>query len=272
MPRFCNLHCKIFRMKIALCNIPIRWEQPEANIELCSSTCKSVKESDSKVELLLFPEFFTYGFGVNSTKYEDKEGESLKSLQRLAIQYDFAIYASVPVKDGANIYNRGYFVKPDGTYNFYDKRHLFSYGGEDLFFTRGKKRVIVNYKEWKILLQLCYDLRFPVWSRNIENDNDLIINIASWPSVRSNVIKTLASARAIENQSYYAFLNRSGSDLDINYSGESFVFSCDGTPINHTIANIDSNYSIFDLDKASLLSFRAKFPVWRDSDKFKILY
>ncbi len=258
-------------MVIALCNIPVIWESPDLNIELCNSVADSVIKSNSGVELILFPEFFTYGFSVNSLLHEEGEGKTLRWMMKCAKEHKIAIYGSVPTKDGNIIYNRGYFVKPDQSYFCYDKRHLFSYGGENRYFTKGHNRVVINYKDWSILLQICYDLRFPVWSRNINEDYELVLNIASWPASRSNVIKPLAISRAIENVSYYAFLNRSGSDPKSYYSGESFIASFDNTFVNPDIIDTNNFYSIFKLDKDSLHKQRSKFPFLKDSDNFKIL-
>lgn len=258
-------------MKIALCNIPILWEDPDKNIEHCKSIARGVNENNSGVELMLFPEFFTYGFSVDAGLSEDQAGKSLAFLINCAANNNSAVYASVPVKEGNKVYNRGYFVKPDGSFEYYDKRHLFSYGGENRAFNPGKKRVIVEYGGWRILLQICYDLRFPIWSRNVNLEYDLILYISSWPSARSSVILPLSSARAIENQSYVAFLNRSGSDPDSNYSGENFVLSPKGEFLQPITINVNKHFSVFNLDKDELLSYRKKFQPWRDSDKFVIL-
>lgn len=258
-------------MKIALCNIPIHWEQFDENLILSETVLKSVFNNNSGVELLLLPEFFTYGFSVDNKHAESINGNSLKWLKYSSSFYGSAIYASVPVKDGLNFYNRGYFVRPDGTCEVYDKRHLFSYGGEDKIFTPGSRRVIVNYHGWKILLQICYDLRFPVWSRNVNLEYDLIINIASWPSKRANVINPLVRSRAIENQSFYAFLNRSGSDPYSDYNGESLIIKPDGSSLESIQENNKDYYSIYSLNIDELLSYRSKFQFWRDSDNFKII-
>lgn len=258
-------------MKIALCNIPVHWEQFDKNLILSETVLKSVIYNNSGIELLLFPEFFTYGFSMDSKNIETIDGKSLNWLKYYSEYYETAIYASVPVKDGLKFYNRAYFVRPNGTFEFYDKRHIFSYGGEDEIFSPGSKRVIVNYQGWKILLQICYDLRFPVWSRNVNLEYDLIINIASWPSKRANVINPLVRARAIENQSFYAFLNRSGSDPYSNYNGESLMIKPDGNCLESIHTSNDDFFSVFNLNIDELLSYRSKFQFWRDSDNFKII-
>lgn len=259
-------------MRIALCNIPIVWEDPDKNIEVCNSIVDSIFRFNSGVELILFPEFFTYGFIVDSLVYEESEGKSLSWMKEAAYKYNTAIYGSVPVKNSNDIYNRGYFVKPDKSYEFYDKRHLFSYGGENRLFTPGGKRVVIKFNGWKILLQICYDLRFPVWSRNVNLEYDLILNIASWPASRSEVIKPLAIARAIENQSYYAFLNRSGYDPKSHYSGDSFVATWESSLLTPVLSDNNNHYSIFHLDIDAINIFRSKFPAWEDSDNFIINY
>lgn len=258
-------------MKLALCNIPIIWERLDLNLEYCEKVCGTLQNLDSGVELILFPEFFTYGFTVNSSLCEVENGETLNWMKMCSERLNAAIYASVPVKTESGLFNRGYFVKPDGKVINYDKRHLFTYGGEDKRFSPGQERVIVDYNGWRILLQICYDLRFPVWSRNINLDYDLVLNIASWPSSRSSVIRKLAAARAIENQSFYAFLNRSGYDPSSEYSGESFIYSWSGDIIEPVLQYSELNISLYDIKKDKLLLNRESFPAWEDADKFKII-
>ncbi len=258
-------------MKLALCNIPIIWERLDLNLEYCEKVCDTLQNLDSGVELILFPEFFTYGFTVDSSLCEVDNGDTLSWMKMSSERLNAAIYASVPVKTESGLFNRGYFVKPDGKVINYDKRHLFTYGGEDKRFSPGEERVVVNHNGWRILLQICYDLRFPVWSRNINLDYDLALNVASWPSSRSSVIRNLVAARAIENQSFYAFLNRSGCDPLSDYSGESFIYSWSGDIIEPVLQYSELNISLYEIKKEKLLSNRESFPAWRDADKFKII-
>ncbi|PKP38077.1 MAG: hypothetical protein CVT97_03070 [Bacteroidetes bacterium HGW-Bacteroidetes-14] len=259
-------------MKIALCNIPVQWESPEANLELCSRVCTKIMKEDSGTDIIVFPEFFTYGFSMNSSIAEnEEEGITLKWLKEKAVSLNVAFIAGVPVKSGERLYNRSYFVFPDGRFVFYDKRHLFSYGKENQLFSPGNKRVIVNYKEWNILLQICYDLRFPVWSRNVSLDYDIAVNIASWPDVRASVTEPMVKSRAIENLSYFAFLNRSGADPDSFYNGETFLADFKGNLVPPIYNDSDFSFSVFNLDKKQLFEFRNKFPAWKDADEFNII-
>lgn len=259
-------------MKIALCNIPVQWESPETNLELSNRVCTKIMKEDSGTDIIVFPEFFTYGFSMNSSIAENEEdGITLHWLRETAVKLNVAIIAGVPVKSGERLYNRSYFVFPDGRFEFYDKRHLFSYGKENQIFSCGNKRVIVNYKEWKILLQICYDLRFPVWSRNISLEYDIAINIASWPDVRSSVTEPMVRSRAIENLAYYAFLNRSGTDPYSGYNGEIIMSDYRGNLMTPEVKESDHSFSVYNLDRTQLDEFRNKFSAWRDADEFNII-
>jgi predicted amidohydrolase len=163
-------------------------------------------------------------------------------------------------------YNRLYFVKPDGSYTQYDKRHLFSYAGEDKTYTAGNKRVIVEYSGFRILLQVCYDLRFPVFSRNVDG-YDMIIYAANWPASRIHAWNTLIRARAVENACYVAAVNRVGEDPACKYGGSTAMIDFKG----HAVAEASENKEeivVAELDKDALLRFRKKFPVLHDADRF----
>ena len=151
---------------------------------------------------------------------------------------------------------------------YYDKRHIFRYGGEDRLFKQGEKRVIFKFKEFRILPQVCYDLRFPVWSRVVNNDYDLVIWSANWPLSRESVIEPLVRARAIENLAYAIFVNRTGSEPQINYAGKSIGVDFKGEII--TKFGEKEEYKIIDISLERLNDFREKFRVWEDSDKFNL--
>jgi predicted amidohydrolase len=171
-----------------------------------------------KVDLIVLPEMFSTGFTMKPERFAEKtNGKSITWLREKAKIIGSAFVASVMIEDDGKYYNRAFFVFPDGEYLCYDKRHLFSYGGEDKKFTAGKSRLVVEYLGWRICPLVCYDLRFPVWSRN-NNDYDLLIYIASWPKVRQSVWSIMPVARAIENQCYVATVNRVGSDKTCDYS------------------------------------------------------
>ena len=173
-------------------------------------------------------------------------------------------------KEGGKYFNRAFFVTPEGETYLYDKRHLFRMAGEDQHFTAGDKRTIVRYKDWNICLQVCYDLRFPVWSRNVDNEYDLLIYVANWPQGRQKVWDTLLSARAIENQAYVVGVNRVGSDANGQYAGGSKLVDLFGETIVKAEEGVESIVTgEIDLDR--LKAFRKEFPVLDDADQFKLL-
>ncbi|MEN6619874.1 MAG: nitrilase-related carbon-nitrogen hydrolase [Rikenellaceae bacterium] len=260
-------------MRIALCQTPIIWEKAGENIAHYNSVLTDIfKDKDSGTDIVVFPEFFTYGFTMNKEMAESTNGPSLRWLREKSREFNVAIASTIPIKEEDRFYNRAYFVTPDGSEHFYNKRHLFSYGGEDSIFTPGTSHTIFYYKGWNISLQICYDLRFPVWSRNTDLSYDLIINMANWPSVRESVVEPLVRARAIENLSFYAFVNRTGDDLSSRYNAVGMIADYKGVSQNAVRVSKDFNYQIFTLDLDGLKSFRKKFEVWRDADKFKIIF
>ena len=201
-------------MKITLLQTDIIWGQPEANLAHLDHLLEGVGECD----LIVLPEMFTTGFDTNPETVADDEGLALKWMRNTVRQRNCALAGSVATKVGENYYNRMYFVSPDLLLASYDKHHLFTYGHEQEAFTPGHRRVVIPYRGARILLQVCYDLRFPVFSRN-HGDYDLAIYVANWPQGRQKVWDTLLSARAIENQAYVVGVNRVGSDANGQYAG-----------------------------------------------------
>jgi predicted amidohydrolase len=222
-----------------------------------------------KADIIILTEMFSTGFSMKPELFaENINGKTVTWLCKKAKTTDSAIVASVMLEDDGKYYNREFFVYPDGKYVYYDKRHLFSYGGEDKKFTAGKSLLVVEYLGWKICPLVCYDLRFPVWSRNVCN-YDLLIYIASWPCVRQNVWSVLPVARAMENQCYVAAVNRVGSDKTGNYSGESKVVNQFG----ETLAQSDFNkecLTFCEISLSELLAQRKEFPFLNDADTFSI--
>jgi predicted amidohydrolase len=185
-------------------------------------------------------------------------------MKRMSAEADAAIAGSVAVEEQGRYYNRFYFVKPDGSVTYYDKRHLFTYGGEHLRFTAGEERVIVEWRGVRILLEVCYDLRFPIWARN-RGDYDMILYVASWPTPRVKAWSALLVARAIENQCYVAGVNRVGEDPTCDYCGGSVIIN----PYGHTLAACADNTECevsAEIDIEALEAFREKFPVLKDAD------
>jgi predicted amidohydrolase len=260
-------------MKIVLCQTPIIWESPIENLAYCSQVLNDIfKNKNSGIDVIVFPEFFTYGFTMNPNIAENPDGMSTTWLRNKSKEFCVAITATVPIKEGDKLFNRAFFVTPDGDEYIYNKRHLFSYGGEDVVFSGGTSQCIFNYKGWNILLQICYDIRFPVWSRNKDLLYDLIINMANWPSTRENVVEPLTKARAIENLCYYAFNNRIGCDLTNNYNRIGFVSDYKGDVLDSVLGSNEFNYKTYELNIDSLKLFREKFKVWKDADKFNLIF
>ncbi|WP_428231066.1 nitrilase family protein [Flavobacterium sp.] len=253
-------------MKIAIIQSDLHWEDAVKNRNSFES---KINQIDSGVNLVVLPEMFSTGFTMNAHEVaETMEGETVLWLQSLAKQKNFAITGSLIIVENEKYYNRMLFVLPSGEIQHYDKRHLFSLAGEDKFYTNGNEKVIVEYLNWKICLQVCYDLRFPVFARNVEN-YDLLLYVANWPKVRTNAWDSLLKARAIENLSYVVGVNRVGLDVN-NYEhiGHSQVIDFLG---NFTLAPQETEaVFIVDLDKDAMLETRKKLDFLNDKDVFEI--
>jgi len=253
-------------MKIALIQSDLYWEDASKNRKSFES---KINQIDSEVNLVVLPEMFSTGFTMNAPEVaESMQGETVLWLQSLAKQKNFAITGSLIIVENEKYYNRMLFVFPSGEIRYYDKRHLFSLAGEDKFYTSGKEKVIVEYLDWKICLQVCYDLRFPVFVRNVEN-YDLLLYVANWPKVRTNAWDTLLKARAIENLSYVAGVNRVGLDAN-NYEhvGHSQVVDF----LGDFVLEPQEAEAVFivDLDKNAMLETRKKLDFLSDKDIFEI--
>jgi predicted amidohydrolase len=208
-------------MKIALIQIPLVWEDPKSNR---ASIEKKINAIESRTDLIVLPEMFTTGFTMQPERVaETMNGETIQWMQSLAKAKNAAITGSLIIVEEGKYYNRLVFVFPTGEIQQYDKRHLFTLAGEDGVFTAGTSKVLIEYKGWKICPLICYDLRFPVFSRNVEN-YDLLIYVASWPKTRIAAWDTLLKARAIENMSYTIGVNRLGVDgTNLEYVGHSQI-------------------------------------------------
>lgn len=228
-----------------------------------------IKQIPSDTKLIVLPEMFSTGFSMNTSLAEEVTGKTVSWLQNMATQHSVAILAGVMIKENSSCYNRALFVYPDGSYKYYDKRHLFSYGKENEYYKAGEKRAVVEYLGWRICLQICYDLRFPVWSRS-QNDYDILAYIASWPDVRQQVWSILPIARALENQCYVLASNRVGEDSSGKYAGESRIISPKGC-IEAYIELYEEGIVTSTLSLSELQRFREKFDVAADADSFSIL-
>ena len=263
-------------MKVTLLQRDILWADPKGNAKLNEKLIKENAGSD----LYLLPEMFSTGFATTPDGIAEKldnEGEcfTLKWMKKQAKESNCAICGSVAVEEKGRFYNRLYFVTPDGCWQ-YDKHHLFTYGGENKRYTAGEdKRVIVEWSGVKILLQVCYDVRFPVFVRNRLLDEgynpeyDAIIYVASWPATRVPVWRKLLPARAIENQCYIMAVNRVGEDPACRYIGGTMLIDAMGNSVAEAEEGTECAVS-GEIDMESLAKFRSKFPVLKDADKFQL--
>ncbi len=245
------------------------WQDINKNLVHFDEKVDAIKEH---TDIIVLPEMFTTGFTMNPKVFaEEHGGKGLQWMQQKSKEKNCVLVGSISIKDGEKFYNRLYWVMPDGTYQFYDKRHLFQMGKEDLYYTAGSKKFVVEYKGWKICPLICYDLRFPVWSRNTkENTYDVLIYVANWPEVRSYPWKQLLIARAIENQSYVVGVNRIGQDGNaITHSGNSCMLNPRGEIISKTKAHEDVSETV-SLSFTYLEEFRKVFPVMLDGDEFEV--
>ena len=250
-------------MKIAIFQNDIVWGNPAANREHVAEILAGCERAD----LLVLPEMFSTGFCTEPQGVaEPADNLTLHCMKEWAAQYDCAVAGSVAVEENGRYYNHFYFVKPDGETSCYDKHHLFTFGGEDKRFTPGDRRVVVEFRGVRILLQICYDLRFPVFSRN-RNDYDLALYVASWPSPRAEAWTALLRARAIENQCFVAGVNRVGNDPSCSYSGHSVVLDAYGRTLAACTPGVEC-VAYAEIDMNNLLRFRQKFPVLGDGDDF----
>lgn len=255
------------KLNVSMVQTDIYWENPVANRAELEENIASIEGSP---DLIILPETFTTGFTNNVASWtEPMNFITHKWMKQLAAQYKTAICGSILIKENGLYYNRFLFVKQDGSTTFYDKKHLFAYGGEDDLFTAGTEKVIIELNGWNICPLVCYDLRFPVFSRNRSLEYDLLIYSANWPESRIQVWDTLLKARAIENQSYVLGVNRIGTDgNNIKYNGRSAGIDPKGNNIN----KVQSNQGIINvhLSKSDLKTFRKKFPAHLDADNFEL--
>ena len=252
-------------MRTVLIQAPLAWENAEANRHYFTG-----KINGHEADLVILPEMFSTGFTMHPEKVaESMSGETVLWMQSMAMTNDTAIAGSIVIKENGNFYNRLLFVRPTGTVEQYDKRHLFTLAGEDKAYTAGADKLIVDYQGWKICLLICYDLRFPVFSRNVE-EYDLLVYVANWPKPRILAWDTLLKARAIENMSYTIGVNRIGTDENgLEYIGHSQIIDA----LGNSVVAPQENEGVFtaDLDQASTMEIRKKFAFLNDRDSFTVL-
>ena len=248
-------------MKVTILQRNIEWANPALNVERANEAI----DRNVGADLYVLPEMFSTGFCTQPEGIaEPSNSDTLRWMQRKAAETNAAIAGSVAIEEQGKYYNRFYFVKPDGSVAHYDKKHLFTYGGEHLRFTAGEERVIVEWRGVRILLEVCYDLRFPIWARN-RGDYDMILYVASWPTPRVAAWSALLVARAIENQCYVAGVNRVGTDPACEYCGGSVIIDHYGKVIATCADNTECEATA-EIDMQALEAFREKFPVLKDAD------
>jgi len=258
-------------LAITLIQPDLHWEAIEANLATLE---EMIWQKEGHSDLIVLPEMFSTGFSMNPEKLaEPPGGKTFKWMQMMAKQHKVAITGSYIIKEKKEFFNRLYFVYPDGSASHYDKRHLFSLADEHLNYTKGNDRLIVEYKGWKIHPLICYDLRFPVWSRtqSISTDlfeYDLLIYVANWPEARIHAWDTLLQARAIENLSYCVGVNRVGIDgFQKNYPGHSACYNFKGETVGFTK---EESVTTLTISSEAIQKFRNKYNFQADADSFRI--
>ncbi len=258
-------------LTISLIQTNLYWENKKANLEMLQGKIKSISENP---EVVILPEMFTTGFSMKPELFAEKmDGETVQWMKRMAAENKVILTGSAIIEEGGKYFNRLIWMLPTGEYGTYDKRHLFAYDSEDVHYTAGNKKLIASVKGWKINLQVCYDLRFPVWARQPPGEGegryDLLINVANWPDKRVIAWETLLRARAIENQCFVIGVNRVGEDgHKILYDGCSTIIDPLGEIIYHK--NRDEDIFTYTLQKEKILEIRNQYPFWRDGDLFSI--
>jgi len=252
-------------MKVALLQSDLKWHEPDVNRRHFEGM---IQEMSADVDVVLLPEMFTTGFTMQPEAVaETIHGQSIQWMTKMAEEKNFAIAGSLVITENDKFYNRFIWINPDGSLFKYDKRHLFNPAGEGEVYCSGDQKSIVSYKGFRFCLNICYDLRFPAWSRNRE-DFDCLIYVASWPKPRIHHWQTLTKARAIENQCYVLAVNRLGVDENnFEYNGHSAAISFDGSTL---IEQEEAGILYANLDKVAMNQYKEKLPFFRDADQIEI--
>jgi len=249
------------------------WEDVSANLNMFTQKIESIKE---KTEVVVLPEMFTTGFSMQPEKFaETMNGVAVQWMQTMATKHKIIITGSLIIEENNHYYNRLIWMLPNGSFGYYDKRHLFAFAGENKHYSAGNKRLIAQVNGIKINLQICYDLRFPVWARQCMNaekspEYDVLIYVANWPEKRNHAWKTLLTARAIENQCYVIGVNRVGNDgNNIYHSGDSCIIN----PMGEVVFTEAHNETIFTttIDTAVIEQIRQQLPFLKDADAFSFI-
>jgi len=257
------------RLHVLMVQARLSWKDPASNRAHLAELMDGAAE-EAAFDLAIFPETFTTGFlGDTDLPEEDMNGPTVQWMQAMAQQHSAAMAGSVVIVEQGNRYNRFILVTPEGAVHHYDKRHLFAFGGENKRYSAGQKRLVWNWREWRINPQICYDLRFPAWCRN-RNDYDLQIYVANWPEKRVAHWMALLRARAIENQAYVMGINRVGEDGNgLKYPGRSLAYD----PLGTELADLQSNEQLqrICIELQQVDDIRQQFPFQADADNFSLI-
>ncbi len=257
-------------LTFSLIQTQLFWEQKEENLRMLAN---KIDRIEVPTEIVVLPEMFSTGFSMQPQLLaEQMDGPTVQWMQETAAKKRIILTGSLIIQENDQFYNRLLWVLPNGEIGHYDKRHRFAFAGEDKHYAAGNKRLIAQVKGWKLNLQICYDLRFPVWARQQADqapEYDVLLNVANWPERRSHAWKTLLTARAIENQCYVIGVNRVGTDgKDIYHSGNSMVIDPLGEVLYHR--EHEEDVHTITLQKQALNEVRERFPFWKDADQFFI--
>lgn len=255
------------QLKVTLFQAYLFWENIDKNLKNISLRLSSIRE---KTDLIVLPEMFNTGFTMNAEpNAEDMDGKTINWMKETAQKFNAVVTGSIIIKENSKFYNRLIWMQPDGKYQYYDKKHLFGLGQEDKTYTAGKKQLIVELKGWKIMLAICYDLRFPVWLRNYGEKYDLLLIVANWPEKRAHHWRMLLPARAIENQAFVIALNRVGHDgNEIYYSGDSTCLNPSGNVVYYK--RDEEDLYTFTINKDDVQNIRSQMQFLKDADEFKL--
>jgi predicted amidohydrolase len=259
------------QLVVTLLQSNLHWEDTSANLRMFEQQIQSIGQP---TQIVILPEMFSTGFSMKPEALaETMDGTSIQWMKEMAIQQKVILTGSLIIEEAGQYYNRLIWMLPNGTYGHYDKKHRFAFAEEDQHYSHGNKRLIASVNGWKINLQICYDLRFPVWARQQSSDKpeyDVLVYVANWPERRSHAWKSLLIARAIENQCYVIGVNRVGEDgKGINHSGDSMVVDPLGQVLTTNAHEVCTQ--TIALDKLVLEDIRTKFPFWKDADPFQLL-
>ena len=258
-------------LNVCLFPMPIVWGDKKSNFKTLE---KALNDVHPGTDLLILPEMFSTGFLTKDKEEiwelaEKNTGETVEFLKEMAAKRGLAIAGSFIADTGGLLYNRAFFIESYGDAVFADKRHLFSMAGEGKIFSSGDSRLKVRYRGWNISMIVCYDIRFPVWCRNRNNEYDILIAVANWPKTRVDAWNQLLKARSIENLAYVCGVNCLGTDHNgYEYDGSSLAFDFKGKDITMKSTDSPFRYASFSYEK--LEQFREKFPAWKDADNFSI--